>query len=90
MKTIRIDRIELDLRGVPRETAEAAARLLGPALARALAAQAHGIDRWAQPSAIDAGRVAFDAVPGAGALADRLSGHIAALLADGHGRGSGS
>ena len=60
------------------------------AVARALAAQAHGIDRWAQPSAIDAGRVAFDAVPGAGALADRLSGHIAALLADGHGRGSGS
>lgn len=90
MKTIRIDRIELDLRGVPRETAEAAARLLGPALARALAAQAHGIHRWSQPGAIDAGRIAFDAAPGAGALAERLSGHIAARLADGRGRDSGS
>ena len=36
MKRLRIDRIELDMRGVPRAAARAAARGLGPAIRREL------------------------------------------------------
>lgn len=39
-RRLRIDRLELDLRGIAPATAEAAARLLGPALAKALAQSA--------------------------------------------------
>jgi len=37
-RRVRIDRLELDMRGIAPGTAEAAARALGPAIARELAA----------------------------------------------------
>jgi hypothetical protein len=74
MKRLAIDRLDLDLRGVPHATAEAAARLIGPALAVALA----GRNVAATPGAsIDAGRVTVGAAADANALATRVAQQIA-------------
>jgi hypothetical protein len=73
MKRISIDRLDLDLRGVSRDTADNATRLLGPALARALAARrlsATGAER------IDGGHVAGSA--DAGTIATGIAQRIAA------------
>jgi hypothetical protein len=71
-ENIRIDRLDLDLRGVDRVTAEAAVRLLGPALQ----AQFAQLRRPIQPAAhVDAGRVAPASEPGA--LAGRIAQRIA-------------
>lgn len=88
---LRIDRLSLDLRGVDPATAEAAVRLLGPAL------QAHIARTAAQTAArsdapqlprnsaardhIDAGRVAACSDPQA--LADRLAERV--FQSAGHG-----
>jgi hypothetical protein len=73
MKRVEINRLDLDLRGIPPATAEAAIRLLGPALAQALKR-----DRdVAMPAhRIDAGRI--EAGPGSGpqALAARIAASI--------------
>jgi hypothetical protein len=74
MKRLLIDRLELDLRGIPHATAEAAARRIGPALSGALA------DRRltaATTASIDAGAVVFGAAPDADALATRIAQQIA-------------
>lgn len=74
MKRIVIDHLELDLRGIAPATAQAAARLLGPALAQALAQ--HGTD--AQPARrLDAGRIDVGAAAAPQALAARIAQHIA-------------
>ena len=72
-RLVHIDRLELELRGIPPATAETAARLYGPALAQALGgarvvtvAQGH----------IDAGRIDAAAGTGPGALATQMAGHI--------------
>ena len=54
-RRVRIDRLELDLRGFPPDTAEAAARALGPALARELAATRGGPVESAEPHDLAAG-----------------------------------
>ena len=73
-RRVRIDRLELDLRGIAPATAEAAARALGPALAKALAPQhAH----LAPADRIDAGRIASPAAPGAHDLAAGIAQRIA-------------
>jgi hypothetical protein len=80
MKRLHIDRIELHLKGVDARTAEAAARLLGPALAARLARSgaqqpedaAQGLRRLgSQPDAEQLSR----------AVAERVSGEVRAHLA---------
>ncbi|MBT8768527.1 hypothetical protein [Metapseudomonas boanensis] len=76
-RRLHINALELDLRGIPAETAEAAARLLGPALAQALAGQ--------DPQALsgerlDAGQLAGPAAPSAQALAAGIAQRIASTL----------
>jgi hypothetical protein len=74
VRRLTIERLELDMRGVPHATAESAARRLGPALSRALA------DRQltATPAArIDAGAIAVGAAPDANVLAARVAQQIA-------------
>ena len=74
MKRLLIDRLELDLRGVPYATAELAARQIGPALARVLAER-----QLTEPPAanLDAGSVAFGAASDANTLAARVAQQIA-------------
>jgi hypothetical protein len=73
-RRIRIDRLELDLRGIAPATADAAARALGPALAKALASQKVHI---ASADRIDAGRIASPASPDAHDLAGAVARRIA-------------
>ena len=74
MKRLVIERLELDLRGIPHATAEGAARRIGPALSRALA----GRQLTATPAArVDAGSLAFGAAPDANVLATRLAQRLA-------------
>jgi len=73
-RRVRIDRLELDLRGIAPATADAAARALGSALADALAAQKAHI---AAADRIDAGRIASPASPDANELARAVAGRIA-------------
>jgi hypothetical protein len=77
MNRIDIDRLELDLRGIDPAVAEAAVRLLGPALQAALAAGATGA---ASSAHIDAGRIVPPADAGglAQQLAQRIGGAIGA------------
>jgi hypothetical protein len=74
MKRLVIERLDLDLRGVPRATAELAARQIGPALARALTGR-----RLTSVSAasVDAGAVAIGAAPEAAAVATQIAARIA-------------
>lgn len=74
MKRLVIDRLDLDLRGVSLEAAEAAARLLGPALAKALAGRRIG---GAVADRIDAGRISFPNAPEAQNLANVVAQRIA-------------
>lgn len=72
---LHIERLDLDLRGIAPETAQAIAHALGPALARQLA-QA---PRTAQPAQhVDAGRLASAASPDPAALAGRIARRIVA------------
>ena len=71
---VRIERLELDLRGIAPGTAEAAARALGPALAEALTSHPAHI---APAERIDAGRIKSPASPGAPDLAVGIAGRIA-------------
>ena len=73
MKRLHIDRIDLHLRGVAPSTAQDAARLLGPALARALAGRTvtHG------GADVDAGRLKLAQAPAAPALAAGIAARIA-------------
>jgi len=71
-RRISIDRLDLDLRGIDPAVAEAAVRLLGPALQEALGRR-HGPVRNA--SRLDAGRVAPASEPRA--LAASLAQRIA-------------
>lgn len=73
-RRLRIERLELDLRGIAPATAEAAARALGPALAQALAPH-HALIGPADR--IDAGRIASPASPGALELATSIAQRIA-------------
>jgi hypothetical protein len=79
MKRLHIDRIQLHLKGVDARTAEAAARLLGPALAARLAAS--GAQQPADPAQ---GPLRLSARPDAGqlsrAVAERVSGQVRAHL----------
>lgn len=74
-RRVDIDRLELDLRGVDPQLAEAAVRLFGPALHAELQ---RGIERRDGAARIDAGRVAPEAE--AGALAARLAQRVAGAL----------
>jgi hypothetical protein len=79
MTRLTIARLALDLRGVPPATAEAAVRLLGPALERALTARrVSGTAR-----ARDAGRIALSVPPDAPALAAELARRIADHTSEG-------
>ncbi|MDH4553616.1 hypothetical protein E8F11_00240 [Pseudomonas sp. BN417] len=76
-RRLHIDALELDLRGIPPETAEAAVRLLGPALAKALTGQ----PVQALPAEhLDAGELASPAAPSAHALAAGIAQRIAGSL----------
>jgi len=86
---LAIDRLELDLRGVAPELAESAARLLGPALQRALAAHAGRTDALAGQARLDAGRIEVAAELGAQGLADRIAHQVlAGALPDSRGESS--
>lgn len=77
-RRLRIERLELDLRGVPPATAEAAARALGPALARALGQSlATAPLQQAPADRIDAGRLAMPGSPGPLELATGIAQRIA-------------
>lgn len=71
---IVIDRLDLDLRGIDPATAQAAARLLGPALSRALQ-QRDFTTRSTER--LDAGRIDTPASPQPAALATRIARQIA-------------
>ena len=73
-RRVRIDRLELDLRGIAPATADAAARALGPAIANALASH-HGHIESADR--IDAGRIVSPASPRAHDLAAVIARRIA-------------
>lgn len=73
-RRIAIGRLDLDLRGIDPATAQAAARLLGPALSRALQQRdftARSMER------LDAGRIDSPASPQPAALAARIARQIA-------------
>jgi hypothetical protein len=73
VRRVRIDRINLHVRGVAPSTVQSAARLLGPAVARAFG----GRTVAAEPDAhIDAGRVVVGATPHAEPLATRIADQI--------------
>ncbi len=74
MKRLVIERLDLDLRGVSPATAETVARLLGPALARAMRG------RQIDPSPaqrIDAGRIKMATAAEPGQLATQIAERIA-------------
>jgi hypothetical protein len=73
-RRIHIKRLDLNMRGVAPDAAEAAARLLGPALARALAGR-----RVNEASAerIDGGRINLAGAADAGTLSNQLAQRIA-------------
>ncbi len=74
MKRLVIDRLDLDLRGVSPATAETVARLLGPALARAM--RGRHID--ASPAQrIDAGRLGTATATEPDVLATQIAERIA-------------
>ncbi|HMO47495.1 MAG TPA: hypothetical protein PKB14_15870 [Rubrivivax sp.] len=73
--SIRIHRLELDLRGIDPQLAEAAVRLFGPALQAELA---RGVDGGRSVARFDAGRIA--PATDAGALATRLAQRVAGAL----------
>jgi hypothetical protein len=76
MRRVHIDRLELDLRGVSPATADRAARLLGPALAKALERRG-AAPRGTGASHVDAGRIEAGANIEPPALARQMAGHIA-------------
>lgn len=75
MSKLRIERLDLDMRGIPPATAEAAARLLGPALRGALARRRLG--SAASGAHLDAGRLDFRAAADAASLAGGIAERIA-------------
>jgi hypothetical protein len=77
--TVHIDRVNLDLHGVPASTAQNALSSLGPALARALAERSvsGSATRSAQIDHVDAGRIGLGASAGPGGLRDALAQRIA-------------
>lgn len=73
-RRLHIKRLDLELHGVAPSTAETAARLLGPALARALAGrriEGTSVER------IDAGRISLTSAVDAGTLSHQLAQRIA-------------
>jgi len=74
---LRIERIDLDLRGIEPATAQALARALGPALAQALEVRQGGI---VPAERIDVGRIASRASPRAQDLASGIAQRIARSL----------
>ena len=74
-RRIRIDRVDLDLRGIAPATAEAAARALGPALERELASRAGEIGASQR---VDAGRLSVTASQDPVTLAQGIAQRIAA------------
>jgi hypothetical protein len=76
-RRIRIERLELDLRGIAPATADAAARALGPALADALASRKAHV---ASADRIDAGRIVSPASPDAKDLAGGIARRIARTI----------
>jgi len=70
VRRIRIDRINLHVRGVTPSTVQSAARLLGPAVARALAGRTVATE---PDASVDAGRVVVGAAP----HPEPLAAHIA-------------
>lgn len=81
--SLHIDRLDLDLRSIAPETAEAAVRLLGPALAQALSQSQRHAGTLAGPAAshLDAGRIDSPRQPGAQDLATQIAAHLAPQLA---------
>ncbi|MEO8123987.1 MAG: hypothetical protein ABI633_08055 [Burkholderiales bacterium] len=77
-RRIRIDQLDLDLRGVDPAVAEAAVHLLGPALQAQFSERLGGFE---SASRVDAGRVAPTGEPQA--LATRLAQRIAQGIAQG-------
>ena len=76
-RRLRIGRLDLDMRGVDATQAEAAARALGPALAREIASRGPlGVER----ERVDAGRIAMPASSASGDLAAAIARRIAAVL----------
>ena len=73
-RRVAIDRLDLDLRGIDPALAEAAVRLLGPALQTAFARRGGALHGMAA-ARVDAGRVAPASEPQA--LAERLAQRIA-------------
>ena len=80
MRRLAIPRISIAIRGVAPETAAAATRLLGHALAQAL--EERSVNATAQ-SRLDAGRISFDAEADPETLAARLARRIADKLSEG-------
>jgi hypothetical protein len=74
MTRVRIARINLHLKGVAPAAAQDAARLLGPALARALAAR--GITPGSRDE-VDGGRESLTAAPSGPGLAAHVAQRIA-------------
>jgi hypothetical protein len=74
---VRIDRLELDLRGIDPAVAQAAVHALGPALARALAERGGAFHGAAQA---DAGQVTPPSPAAPGPLAAAIAGRIAGTV----------
>lgn len=75
MRRVRIDRIDLAVRGLTPEAVQRLAPLLGTAVARAVAASDGG-----SRATLDAGTVAVDAGTPAGRIADRVAARVAAQV----------
>jgi hypothetical protein len=74
IRRLHIKRLDLDLHGVAPNTAKAAVRLLGPALARALAGRRLG---GISAEQIDAGRIRLAGEADAGTLSSQLARRLA-------------
>jgi hypothetical protein len=77
LRRLRVDRLDLDLRGIAPSTAEAVARALGPALANALRSVR---PRVTASGRLDAGRIASAASPAATDVAAAVAKQIARSL----------
>jgi hypothetical protein len=82
IRRVHIDRLELDLRGIPAATAQRAVDLLGPALGKALAGgKAH--KAAGHVNGADAGRISTSAGVEPQPLARKMARRIAATISGG-------
>ncbi len=76
IRRVHIDRLDIDVRGIPVATAWSAMQLLGPALKQALESHAVVSQRGSSSDALEAGRVMSSATVQPQTLANQIAVQI--------------